>query len=207
MAAGQCNTDYVTTSTADWLQAWGTVAGAVFAAAAAIAAFLVLVHEIRIRRRDENDLRAATARLVLVTTGDEKGVQPKESAPGMVTSMEIYINNFSRFPVVDVSMVVERLSGERDSIWATDLLKPGESKMFKCVFHPGITWPYLMHPPSLVRTKIIFTDDNGLRWQRIDRQQPSRIFSSNQLPEWYRWLSQSSDSGNREAGPGTVTDT
>lgn len=195
----------MTISTADWLQAWGTVAGAVFAAAAAVAALLVLVHEIRIRRRDENDLRAATARLVLVTTGDEKGTRPKENAPGSITSMELYVNNFSRFPVVDVSVIAERLSGERVYTWATDLLKPGESTLLKCVFHPPITWPYLIHPPSLVRTKMIFTDDNGFRWQRIDRQQPSRIFTSNQLPEWYRWLRRPDYPDSHEPRPETDT--
>lgn len=196
----------MTISTADWLQAWGTIAGAVFAAAAAVAAFLVLVHEIRIRRRDENDLRAATARLVLVTTGDEKGVYPKEDDPGSITSMELYINNFSRFPVVDVSVVAERLNGERVYIWATDLLKPGDSILLKCVFHPPITWPYLMHPPSLFRTKMIFTDDNGLRWQRIDRQQPSRIFTSNQLPDWYRWLKRPDNPDGHEQPTKTAAD-
>jgi len=195
----------MTTSTPDWVQAWGTVAGAAFAAAAAIAAFLVLVHEIRIRRRDENDLRAATARLVLVTAGEEKGVRPKENVPGMIVSIDVIINNFSRFPVVDVSVVVERLSGERERGTAMDLLKPGESYTFKCVFQPSISWPYRMHPPNLFRTKMIFTDDNGLRWQRIDRQQPSRIFSSDQLPDWYNWHNQPGDAHKRQAGPEIIS--
>lgn len=38
-------------------------------------------------------------------------------------------------------------------------------------------------PPGLFRTKITFTDDNGLRWQRIDRQQPDRILSAYPDPQ------------------------
>jgi hypothetical protein len=191
---------------ADWLQAWGTVAGAVFAAAAAIAAFLVLVHEIRIRHRDENDLQASTARMVMITTGDEKGTKPKEDANGSIASMELCMSNFSRFPVVDVSVMAERLSGERVFLVGTDLLKPGESRLMKCVFNPPIIWPYLIPPPSLFRTKIVFTDDNGIRWQRIDRQQPTRLFASNQAPDWDFWLRRSDDADNHEVRPGTDPD-
>ena len=188
--------------TANWLQAWGTIAGAIFAAAAAIAAFLVLVHEIRIRRRDEDDLRASTARLVIVTTGDEKGTRPKEDADGSVISMELYINNFSRFPVVDVSVMAERLNGKREFAWGTDLLKPSESVLLKCIFRPPLIWPYLIPPPLLFHTRMIFTDDNGLRWQRVDRQQPSRVFASTQLPEWDFWFKKADDSEDHELRPG-----
>lgn len=186
---GRCGGDTVcvTASTTDWLQAWGTVAGAVFAAAAAVAAFLVLLHEIRVRRRDEADLRAATARMVIVTTGDVKGAEPQENAPGSLTSVEVYVNNFSRFPVVDVSLAVGRVNGKREYMWASDLIRPGESQLIKCVFHPPVAWPYSVHPPSLLRTVIIFTDDNGFRWQRVDRNQPSRIVIDGDLPEWYLW--------------------
>lgn len=101
----------VKTSLADWLQAWGTVAGAVFAAAAATAAFLVLLHEIKVRRRDEADLRASTARMVLVTLGQPEGKWPKATHSGEITSVELHVNNFSRFPVVDVAVSAERLDG------------------------------------------------------------------------------------------------
>jgi hypothetical protein len=192
----------VKASTTEWLQAWGTIAGAAFAAAAAIAAFLVLLHEIRIRRRDEDDLRASTARSVIVTTGDEKGIEPKEDADGSITSMELCINNFSRFPVVDVFVMVERLSGRREFAWGTDLLKPGETQVKKCVFHPALAWPPMIPPPNLFRTRMVFTDDNGLRWQRIDHQPPSRIFASEQLPEWDFWFRKLHGSKNHELRPG-----
>jgi hypothetical protein len=170
-------------STTDWLQAWGTVAGAIFAAAAAIAAFLVLIHEIRIRRRDEDDLRASTARSVLVTAGEAKGTEPKKDVDGLILSLELFVNNFSRFPVVDVWVVAERLNGETILFWSADLLKPGESEVLKCVFHPPLIWPHLAFPPSLFRTIVMFTDDNGLRWQRTDRQQPKRIFTSDPISD------------------------
>lgn len=164
----------------DWLQAWGTVAGAVFAAVAAVVAFLVLVREIRVRRRDQDDLRASTARLVLVTTGQEEGEEPAEETIGLITSWEFLVNNFSHFPVVDVRVTAERLSGETVLTWATDLLKPGETSVLSCHFNPALSYSYKDYPPDLLRIKIVFTDDNGLRWQRTDRQQPKRIFASYQ---------------------------
>jgi hypothetical protein len=170
----------MSTSTANWLQAWGTLAGAVFAAAAAIAAFLVLVHEIKIRRRDEQDIRASTARSVLVTSGDPVGKWTTRDTDGQISSMELYMNNFSRSPVVDVAVSAERLDGgPRFGLWSTDLLIPGERRAKNWILDPPLHWPYSLDPPGLIRTRITFTDDNGLRWERIDREQPVRIFAAN----------------------------
>jgi hypothetical protein len=163
-------------TTTDLLQAWGTIAGAIFAAGAAVAAFLVLVHEIRVRRRNENDIRASTARSVLVTTGDVKGKQPKDGMDGLITPAEFFVSNFSRFPVIDLLVSVKCLGRKGHYAWGTDLLKPGESKVvFEWEFDPPLRWPYHIFPPSLFHVSTTFTDDNGLRWERIDRQQPSRM--------------------------------
>jgi hypothetical protein len=53
-------------SIADWLQAWGTVAGAFFAALAAFVAVAVLHHDRRASRASEAEQAAGQARSVLV---------------------------------------------------------------------------------------------------------------------------------------------
>jgi hypothetical protein len=63
---------------ADWLQGWGTVAGAVFSALAFLATLGLLLHEIRVRRRDEEDPMAQQARLITTITRAEDG---KEESP------------------------------------------------------------------------------------------------------------------------------
>lgn len=98
-------------SLAEWLQAWGTVAGALFAAVAAVAAFLLLLHEIKVRRRDEADKRASTARSVLVAFGQPKGKWATHDAEGSITFIELYMHNFSRYPILNVAVSAERLNG------------------------------------------------------------------------------------------------
>jgi hypothetical protein len=174
-------------STTDLLTAWGTVSGAAFAAVAAIVAFLVLIHEIKMRKRDENDMQASTARSVIVTLGEVKGERPrigKEGKDGSIESVEFLINNFSRFPVIDVLAAAGRRDGKGDYVLNTDALKPGESKLFEWSFDPPLTWPRLASPQSMFNVDVIFTDDAGLRWRRINRQQPRRVFLSDQLPSW-----------------------
>jgi hypothetical protein len=156
-----------------------------FAACAAVAAFLVLLHEIRIRRRDEEDLRASTARLVLVTTGDPEGQRPRRAdngdlIDGLIYSIELHINNLGRFPVIDVAFTAERIDdGQKYGDVSTDLLNPGQSLVLpQWVFHPPLRWPGTLDPPSLIRTKLTFTDDKGLRWIRIDHEQPIRLLAS-----------------------------
>lgn len=165
-------------SVTDWLQAWGTLAGALFAAVAAIAAFLLLLHEIRIRRSDEADGRASTARSILVSYGQPKGEWPTDKTNGSITHIELHMHNFSRYPILDVAMSADRLDGgPRFGTWSTGILRPGMSSTAKWTLNPPVSWPTNMGPPGLFRTKITFTDDNGLRWQRIDGQQPIRILS------------------------------
>jgi hypothetical protein len=174
----------VKSSLTDWLQAWGTVAGALFAAVAAVAAFLLLLHEIKIRRREDADTRASTARSILVTFGQPKGKWATHETEGSITFIELYMHNFSRYPILDVAVSAERLDGGASlNTWTTDILMPGASRTTKWTLDPPVTWPTTVDPPGLFRTKITFTDDNGLRWQRIDRQQPSRILAAYADPQ------------------------
>jgi hypothetical protein len=60
----------------EWIQAWATVAGTLFAAAAAVSAILLLRHEIHVRRREQRDTDAAQARSVIMTIGDTDDQPP-----------------------------------------------------------------------------------------------------------------------------------
>jgi hypothetical protein len=61
--------DAPTPSMADWLQAWGTIAAAVFSALAVLFAALLLRHELVVRREERADRDAAQARLVFPDRG------------------------------------------------------------------------------------------------------------------------------------------
>ena len=135
-------------TTADWLQAWGTVAGAIFAAAAAIAAFLVLLHEIRIRRKDENDLLASTARSILLILGQPHGKWRTPEADGSITSIDLHLTNFSRFPVVDLEVSAQRLDGgPKFDGWTVDVLGPGEKFIRAWRFDSPLRWPSYLDRP------------------------------------------------------------
>jgi hypothetical protein len=164
----------VSATVADWLQAWGTVAGAIFAAAAAIAAFLVLLHEIRNRHKDENDILASTARSVLLTTGQPHGKWAAPKSDGLITSIDLHLTNYSRSPVVDLELCAERRDeGPQFDGLIADVLGPGEKITKTWNFNPPLPWPSSLVPTDLLHTTIVFTDENGLRWERTDREQPN----------------------------------
>jgi hypothetical protein len=171
---------------ADWLQGWGTVAGAAFSALAFLATLGLLMHEIRVRRRDEQDRMASQARLVTTTThavGDIDG-QPMVFAE---------VTNHSAAPVFDIVVAPQQkafrtMVGDgqymtdlsiRDlhyltsDVYLLDQLNPGQVHNFPSweghygtsAVGAGVRLP--------VTTE--FTDAAGLRWRRHNRGRPKRI--------------------------------
>lgn len=91
---------------ADWLQGWGTVAGSVFSAIAAIAALALYWHEVRNRRSDVEDAVARQARGVLVTIDTP-------SRPTQIEKMDAIVHNFTT-EVILTSLRARASSGSWD---------------------------------------------------------------------------------------------
>ncbi|HET9517100.1 MAG TPA: hypothetical protein VFO77_05180 [Actinoplanes sp.] len=86
---------------ADWLQGWGTVAGAAFSALAFLATLGLLVHEIRVRRRDEQDRTAQQARLITTITRTDS----KQETPLVFAE----VTNHSVAPVFDIAVAPQEV--------------------------------------------------------------------------------------------------
>jgi hypothetical protein len=164
---------------ADWLQGWGTVAGALFAALAAVAAVAVLMHDRAVRRNDEADAAAAQARGVLVLVDadwDEREI----------TEATFIVKNFSSNVILDISLGYRPRNGLRNldvDMTGSDYLGPGDSsKPWVVRLDPPVPIatdliPPGVMPPDVIPTRVAFTDAAGRRWRRDGRAQPVRLGS------------------------------
>ena len=55
-----------------------------------------------------------------------------------------------------------------------DFVAPGEKSGMRCTLNPPQLWSLETHPPDLFRFDLQFTDARGLRWRRVNREQPVR---------------------------------
>jgi hypothetical protein len=166
----------------DWLQGIGTTAGTIFAAVAAFAAIMLFRHEIKVRRHDEADKQAAQARSVFVTFEEVTSADPQVGGlilprddDKLVASVDIYIHNLSDAVIADASWKATR-TDTNDVIlrMGNDILGPGEKSGMRCTLNPPQLWRLETHPPDLFRFDLQFTDARGLRWRRVNREQPVR---------------------------------
>ena len=149
---------------ADWLQGWGTVAGAVFSFLAVLVTGRVLIHELRVRRAERYHNDSAQARLVRV-----KSVLIDDGTDGISTRIRYRVHNRSDHAVGDVHIRhlsqdgnsfespdrrVSMESGEERWISITDsrLATPvGETKLVH-----GMNIPFIL----------VFSDIEGRLWLR-----------------------------------------
>jgi hypothetical protein len=163
-------------SVADWLQGWGTVAGAVFAAIAAVVALVVLQHDRQMSRSSEMEQAAAQARSILALID-------AEWQAGSVREVNFSIRNFSLGLILDIDFAFRRADGvaHQGGLVSSDLLRPGTtSKVWKMPLDPEVDLRSAQRevgviPPDLFETRIVFTDAAGRRWRRDGRAQPVRL--------------------------------
>lgn len=155
---------------ADWLQGWGTVAGAVFAAAAATTAAAVLRHDRAARRRDDNDAAAGQARSVVVLL-DAQWELPELTEIGLV------LHNFSPEVIFDIGIAYRRrdTAGIPGDTIGMDFVKPHGSSRWAVTLDPPLPIADAPFPPDLIETRLLFTDARGRRWHRRSRDQPTRV--------------------------------
>jgi hypothetical protein len=175
----------------DWMQGWGTVAGAIASAGALIGTIVLLWHEIRVRREEKADSAQAQARLVVGTFvgGMRSSTDPDTGhLVGPLVGFRWRVSNYSGAPVFDVSGRVTYASngltyGSGGPIEVLDKPEVRESKV-----DPPVDWPddSDLGDASL---EIRFTDAKGLVWRRVDRRPPTRVLSGGtRSAGWTIWL-------------------
>jgi hypothetical protein len=164
-------------SLAQWLQGWGTVAGSIFAAIAAVTALALYWRESNNRRRDVDDLLTRQARNLLVTI-------ETPSRPTQLSEIQVVVNNFSDEVILSLYIRVNRLDTTAEVTWmSSDVFNPGSVWTKDVELAPVMQCDRPEHPPEMFEFNYWFTDARGCHWHRVDRQPPQRIES---LPsvEW-----------------------
>lgn len=161
------------------MQAWGSLAGLLMSTVAVIFTGLLFRHEIRVRREEKRDAEAAQARLVLATLdGREKsskaGVEPRlRSLLGGEAAVGYKIMNFSGAPVLDVMIRHSWSGGSKGPTQHIPVLigeQEGDLRLSEDIDSAllnTILWSSTI--------EIIFTDANGQKWRRVDRNAPERL--------------------------------
>jgi hypothetical protein len=161
----------------EWLQGWGTVAGSVFAAIAAITALALYWREVANRRKDVDDLVTRQARNVLVTIDTP-------SRPAQLHEIKVVAHNFTDEVILSLYIRVHRLDSGAEVTWmSSDVFEPGRKWTKDVNLEPIMQCDRPEHPPEMFEFNYWFTDARGCHWHRVDRQQPERIDNLPSL-EW-----------------------
>lgn len=166
------------------MQGWGTVAGALFSALAFVAAVSLLWHEVRTRRRDDEDRVAGQARMVLISVFDAHG----NNDGGLVRMVNIHVRNHSASPIIDVEVMAKHCQpadsqaadgqAEQDILaFEAEFIDPGHSDSELWLLRTPISWTREVPLSSFFSTRIAFTDAMGLRWVRENRDEPRRFLA------------------------------
>jgi hypothetical protein len=150
---------------------WGSVPDWVAALGSVVSLLVIysgLRREMKLRRKTEDAVRGRQARLVSSVTN-----------PRGAGVLAVEIANGSLGPIHDLTIAAVRVreEGSPKSWPALDLaavrgavtrLLPGESTEFSITLPPGSE----MAPATPLAAVVEFTDEEGLRWQRIGSHQP-----------------------------------
>lgn len=166
----------------EWLQGWGTVAGSIFAAIAAITALALYWRESANRRKDIEDLVTRQARNVLVTIDTP-------SRPAQLDEIKVVAHNFTDEVILSLYIRIHRLDSGAEVTWmSSDVFEPGRIWAKDAKLEPIMHCDRPEHPPEMFQFNYWFTDARGCHWHRVDRQPPERIENLPSL-EWasYRY--------------------
>jgi hypothetical protein len=169
-------------SLAEWLQGWGTVAGSIFAAIAAITALALYWRETANRRKDVDDLVTRQARNVLVTI-------ETPSRPAQLDKIRVVAHNFTNEVILSLYIRIHRLDTGAEVTWmSSDVFQPRQEFPKDVKLEPIMQCDRPEHPPEMFEFNYWFTDARGCHWHRVDRQPPERIENLPSL-EWgsYRY--------------------
>jgi hypothetical protein len=168
------------TSLADWLQGWGTVAGSVFSAIAAITALALYWREVNNRKNDLEDRINRQARNVLVTV--ETSIRPTQ-----LEQIQVIAHNFTNEVVLGFCYrVYRRDTGAEVMQLNSDVFEPGHRWIREVRLDPVMRCDEPEDPPHLFEFNYWFTDARGYNWHRLDRNQPELIKNA-PSEEWERF--------------------
>jgi hypothetical protein len=167
-------------SLADWLQGWGTVAGSIFSAVAAVTALALYWREVSNRRQDVRDLLLRQARNVLVTI-------ETPSRPTRLERVQVVAHNFTDEVILSLYIRIYRRDLGTEVVWmSSDVFDPGKAWARDVDLDPIIHCDRPEHPPELFEFHYWFTDARGQHWYRVDRQPPELICEQPSV-EWARF--------------------
>lgn len=170
------------TSLADWLQGWGTVAGSIFSAIAAITALGLYWREVSNRKNDLQDQITRQARNVLVTIGTPR-------RPTQLEHIEVVAHNFTDEVVLSFYCRVYRRDSGAEILWiSSDVFVPGRKLVREVTLDPVMLCDRPEDPVQLFEFNYWFTDARGYSWHRKNRDSPELI-KSPPSEEWERFSS------------------
>jgi hypothetical protein len=177
-----------TPSMADWLQAWGTIAAAVFSALAVLFAALLLRHELVARREEQADRDAAQARLVFPEV-ESAASQHDEFMGDEYTSVSWRLVNLSRLPIpfaaVRVSYEDAGSGRRRRQFFQVDgRIDPQSTATGTWELQPPV--PANAPFDETFEVDAEFLDAAGLRWRREAWHPPQRDISIDMHPPYWR---------------------
>lgn len=178
------------------IAAIGQAAGAVATAAAVIVALWLGIRDRRWRTADQHDQRAAQARLITVGTshiGDEYTSD---------TTFLVTVTNDSEALIRGITLTGLGHEGHRPRyvhdvhsepaeyyLHTPNVLRPGEIWRQPVYFTGAKKEP--IHRSGPIETTVEFVDAAGLRWRRVDANEPTRVIEGTKprlrfRKPWYR---------------------
>jgi hypothetical protein len=179
---------------ADWLEAWATVVGAVLSAGAVLVAVLVVRQEQKHRREDKLEAEMAQARLLVNKVISIAG-SSKEGWLGV--AYEVFNHSSNRITDIhtEVFLTDAYEVHVRDDVGE---LGPGERHREQVTFDEPLPWPFLRigplsRPPvwtpggigRTVEMQTRFVDSSGLRWYRMNDQEPRHSVPRIRVSTWF----------------------
>src|SRR6266478_2275174 len=130
-------------SLADWLQGWGTVAGSIFSAIAAITALALYWREVDNRRKEIHDSATLQARNVLVTIDTP-------SRPTQLEQIQAVAYNFTNEVILSLYIRIHRIDTGSEVVWmSSDVFQPGKIWTKDVTLQPIMQCDRPEHPPEL----------------------------------------------------------
>jgi hypothetical protein len=159
----------------DWLQAWGSVAGALMSAGALVFTGLLLLHEIRVRREERRETAIAQARLVWA-----EALNPVGSESGGWTGVDWVVHNHSSSPIFNAEVGVLNLY-DLDTRWPGDpdktpkVIGPGATVHGRFTFAASREWSDREPVWRTLVADLWFIDSAGALWSRKSVMPPEHV--------------------------------